>query len=95
MLTQEFGVFNKNRLFARHCAKDRRHTGIVAITHSDGLTFFKINAAEVLDKRRDKMLARLLAVTDDIDACLLLVVQGQSQGISFALNQFLILQCPG
>lgn len=36
----------------------------------------------MLDKRRDKMLARLLAVTDDIDACLLLVVQGQSQGIS-------------
>jgi len=41
------------------------------------------------------MLARLLAVTDNIDASLLLVVQGQTQGISFALNQFLILQFPG
>ena len=37
------------------------------------------------------MLAGLLAIADDIDACLLLLLQRQAQGILFALDQFLVL----
>jgi len=35
----------------------------------------EINAAEVLSKRSQKMLAGLFTITDDIDTCLLLFLQ--------------------
>ena len=78
LLAQEFGVFHKNRLGAAHGAHDGRHARIVAVTNSDGLALVKIDSAQMLDKRGDEMLAGLLAIADDIDACLLLFLQGQT-----------------
>src|SRR5690606_1639634 len=75
LLTQEPGIFNKDRLLPRNSTHDRRYARIIAITNSNGFTFFKINAAEVLNKGSDKMLARLLTITDNINTCLLLFLQ--------------------
>ena len=41
------------------------------------------------------MLAGLFAVTDDIDARVLLFLQGQAQGVLFAFGQLRALQFPG
>ena len=65
----------KDRLGAGYSADDRRHTRIVAVTDSDRLAFLEVDAAELLDKRCDEMLARLLAIADDVDARLSLIVQ--------------------
>ena len=45
------------------------------ITDSDGFALLEINAAEVLDKGGDEVLARLFTVTDDINAGVLLFLQ--------------------
>ena len=41
------------------------------------------------------MLPGLLAVTDDINAGMLLFLQGQAQGVLHALDQAFVLQLPG
>jgi hypothetical protein len=48
----------------------------------------------VLDEGRDEMLARLLAVADNIDTSLSLIIQGQSQRILLARDQLLTFQFP-
>ena len=95
LLTQEPGILNKHRLLARHSAHHGRHARIIAITNSYGFALLEINAAEVLDKGRHKVLAGLLTITDDIDAGQLLFVQCQTQRILLALDQLLPLQLPG
>jgi len=49
----------------------------------------------VLDEGGDKVLPGLFAVTDDVDARVLLLVQRQTQGILLGLGQFIALQFPG
>src|SRR5690606_40077593 len=68
-------IFDKNRLRTGDRADDRRHTRIIAATNSDRLTFLEINAVKVFNKCGDEMLARLLAVADDIDTRLPLIVE--------------------
>ena len=75
LLTQEPGVVNKHRLLATHSADHRGHAGIVAITNSNGLAPLEINAVEVFDEGGHEVLARLLAITDNINASQLLVLQ--------------------
>ena len=52
------------------------------------------DSAQMLDEGRDEMLARLLAVADDIDAGLPLIVQRQTQGVLFALDERVFRQFP-
>ncbi|OXC78732.1 hypothetical protein BSU04_10365 [Caballeronia sordidicola] len=75
MLAQKLGIFNENRFLSGDRINHRRHACIIAIANSNGLAILEIDAAEVLDKRGHEMLARLLAVTDDIDARMLLFLQ--------------------
>ncbi|MNX90320.1 hypothetical protein D3C86_1223660 [compost metagenome] len=95
LLAQELGVFDENGLLAADGAHDGRDARIIAIANPDGFTFFEIDAGEVLDERGDEMLTGLLAIADDIDACVLLFLQRQAQGVLLALDQFLVLQFPG
>jgi Uma2 family endonuclease len=69
----------------RHRTHHGRHARIIAIANSDGLAFFKINAAEVFNKGGDKMLARLFAIADNINPCPQLIVEINS-GHLFPLN---------
>ncbi|KKB60882.1 hypothetical protein WM40_26580, partial [Robbsia andropogonis] len=87
LLTQEPGIFDEDGLLTSNIPDDRWHAGIVAIADSNRLAVLEIDAVQMFDKRGHKMLARLLAVTDDIDACLLLLLQRQTQSILFALDQ--------
>ena len=71
-------------------ARDRTHDGwharLIAIANFNHFAFLEVDAAEVLDKRRDEVLARLLAIADDIDAGLLLFSQRQTQGVLFPFD---------
>jgi hypothetical protein len=49
-------------------AHDGRNARIIAITDFNDFAFFKIDAAEVLNKRGNKVLTGLLAIADDVDA---------------------------
>ncbi len=95
LLAQEFGILDKNRLFARDGADHGRHAGIVAIADAHGLALFEIDARQVFDEGGDEMLAGLLAIADDIDACLALVIEREPQRIALAFPQILALQIPG
>ncbi|CUI28174.1 Uncharacterised protein [Achromobacter xylosoxidans] len=95
LLAQELGVFDEDRLLAAHGADDGRHAGVVAVADPDGFALFEIDAVQVLDEGGDEVLAGLLAVADDVDAGVLLFVQGQAQGVLLAFDQFLVLQLPG
>src|SRR5690606_34393843 len=75
-------------------ANHRRHTCIITVTDSDGFALLEINAVEMLDEGCDEVLPCLFAVADNIDACLPLIVEGQTQGIKLAGYQFLALQFP-
>ena len=48
----------------------------------------------MLDERGDEVLASLLAITDDVDSRLLLLLQSQTQSVLLALDQLRILQFP-
>ena len=93
-MTQELGVIDEHWLAASNSAYDRRHAGIVAIADSDGLALLEIDTVEVFDKGRDEMLPCLFAIADDIDAGVLLLLQGQTQRVLLALDQFITLQLP-
>ena len=75
LLTQKFGIVNKHRFLAAHRANHCWYTGIVAVANFYRFTFFKINAAEVFYKGGDKVLAGLLAITNNINAGQLLLLQ--------------------
>ncbi|MNN58788.1 hypothetical protein D3C81_1738550 [compost metagenome] len=75
LLAQELRIFNENGFLAAHRTHDGGHTRIIAVADLHDLTLLEIHALEMLDKCRDEVLARLLAVTDDINACLLLIFQ--------------------
>src|SRR5690606_24196646 len=94
LLTQKLRIFDKNRFWTRYATNDCWYTCIIAIPYSDSLALLEIDAVEVFDKRSDEMLARLLAIADDIDARLPLIVESQAQGILLSRSQFLILQFP-
>jgi len=49
----------------------------------------------VLDESGDEVLPGLFAVADDVDAGVLLLLQGQAQCILLAFNQAVVLQLPG
>src|SRR5690606_2328935 len=73
LLSKEFGVLDEYRLLARHLTDDGWHTRFIAIANPDGLAFLEVDSAEVLDKGGDEVLARLLAVADNIHAYLPLI----------------------
>ncbi|MNH28740.1 hypothetical protein D3C79_889280 [compost metagenome] len=75
LLTQKLGIFYKHGLLSSDSTHHRRYACVVAIADAHGFTFLEINAAEVLDEGRHKVLARLLAITDDINAGVLLLLQ--------------------
>ncbi|PHX51356.1 hypothetical protein AO354_33025, partial [Pseudomonas syringae pv. syringae] len=66
------------RRSASDSAHDRWHARIVAVTNSNGLALFKIDAVEMLNKCSYKMLARLFTVADDINIGQLLFLQRQT-----------------
>ncbi|MNM27860.1 hypothetical protein D3C81_383590 [compost metagenome] len=94
-LTQELGIFNENRFLTGNSTDNGGDARVIAITNPDRFPLLEINAAQVLDEGRDEVLTGLLAITDDIDAGVLLLLQGQAQRILFAFDQFLILKLPG
>lgn len=67
---------------------------MIAIANSYSLALLEINAVEMLNKRRDEMLARLFTIADDVDAGLSLIVQGQTQGVLLAHDQFFTSEFP-
>ncbi|MNO78818.1 hypothetical protein D3C76_699710 [compost metagenome] len=95
LLTQKLGIFDKYRLLPGHSTHHCGDACIITITDPDRLAFLEIDAAQVLDEGRHKVLARLFTITDDINTGVLLLLQCQAQGILLAFNQCLILQFPG
>jgi hypothetical protein len=74
-------ILDEHRLLARHRTHHRGYAGVIAIADAHCLALGEIDAVEVLDEGGHEMLARLLAVTDDIDAGVLLLLQRQAQRI--------------
>jgi hypothetical protein len=91
---QELRIVDEDRLRPRYGTDYRRHARIVAIANPDDLALVEIDSAEMFDEGRDEMLARLFAVSDDIDPGLPLIIDGQSQGILLAGRQLITLQLP-
>ncbi|MNN28783.1 hypothetical protein D3C81_1423630 [compost metagenome] len=75
LLAQEPGIVDKHRVFPGNGTHHRRYAGIITVTDPDGFAVLEINAAQVLNEGRHKMLARLLTITDDINAGVLLLLQ--------------------
>src|SRR5271166_3321435 len=71
---------------------DLRSITIVADAHRD--TFRKIDTLDVFEKPMDKVLSRLLAVCDDIDAGVLLLLQRQQGRIALGFTERLTLRPP-
>lgn len=92
---QELGIFDEHRLLARDRADHGRHAGLVAITDLDGFTLLEIHAIQVFDEGGDEVLTRLLAIADDVDPGVLLLLQGDAQGILLARDQCLTFEFPG
>ena len=86
MLTQKFSVFHKDGLLAGDFAYHRWHARLIAITNFDDLALFEIHAVEVFDKGGNEVLARLLAVADDINTGPQLIVEAQTQRVLFAVD---------
>src|SRR6185436_17547947 len=61
---------------------DHRHHGVVAVVADDHLHLAaEIDAVYELEKAVDEMLARLLAVGDDVDARVLLLLEPEQGGV--------------
>ena len=81
---------------ANHTANHGRHFRIIAIVanaHRDPAA--EIDAVELFEKTVDEMLARLLAVGDDIDAGVFLLLQPQQCRVPLCLQERLTLEPPG
>ena len=75
---------------------DRRAHRLVAViadAHLDAT--FEIDAVDRLEESVDEMLARLLAVADDVDAGIFLQFEGEQCGVVLAGGKFIALQAPG
>lgn len=78
LATQKLRILYENGLLAGHGANNRRDAGIITIPDPDSLAFIEIDAAEILDKCGDEMLPSLLAVADNVDPRLSLIVQNNA-----------------
>ena len=75
---------------------DGRHHRLVAVladAHLDALR--EVDAVDAFEEAMDEMLARLLAVGDDVDAGVLLLLQDEQRGVALGLDQRLALLRPG
>ena len=77
--------------FADH-GRAHRLVAIVADAHFDALV--EIDAVDRLEKAVDEMLARLLAVADDVDAGVLLQFDRDQRGVVLGGGELFTLQAP-
>ncbi|PZU70905.1 MULTISPECIES: hypothetical protein [Sphingobium] len=62
----------------------------MAIVDADGLALLQIDTAQMLDDGGGEMLAGLLALTDDRDASLPLIVYATTRSMLLAGHRFLV-----
>ena len=77
--------------FADH-GRAHRLVAIVADAHFDALV--EVDAVDRLEKAVDEMLARLLAVADDVDAGVLLQFDRDQRGVVLGGGKLFALQAP-
>ena len=74
------------RPLRRSVAGDRRHHRLVAVGADPDLDLAgEIDPVDEFEKAVDEMLARLLAVGDDVDAAILLQLEGEQGGVALGL----------
>ena len=82
MLARRVGSCGVNAAAQLQFAGDRRHHRLVAVgadAHFD--LPVEIDAVDEFEEAVDKMLARLLAVGDDVDAGILLLLEHEQRGV--------------
>src|ERR1700731_1042794 len=81
---------------APQLAGDHRHQRLVAVVADpDADPAVEIDAFDPFEKAVDEMLARLLAVADDVDPGIFLELERDEGGVALALDQRLALEAPG
>ena len=70
-------------------AGDRRHHRLVAVGADPDLDLAgEVDPVDELEKAVDEVLARLLAVGHDVDAAILLQLEGEQGGVALGLVEF-------
>ncbi len=94
LLAEELRVLDEHGLLAADGTDNGRHARVVAVADAHRLALLEIDTTEMLDERRDEVLAGLLPVADDVDAAVALLLDGDPQRILLALDQRVALQRP-
>ena len=86
---QQSGLGRMNTAFEAQCRDDLRHHGVITVVTNAHLHLvIKVDALDLLQKTVHKVLARLLTITDDVQAGVFLCLDPQQRSVLLGLRQF-------